>query len=324
MSSIYEYSRDINPLWIPDEHHLDIGGSKVPGRKEPTPPLHRYIGNSDWARSKGLVGKDIRSLRVTDLCYKNCDNWYMRMASAGRACQIEFTRNIRESLLTQAVLQEVRGYKDVNLDTLAAEADDSYDKKNKVGKAQYEVLARKMIAAVIHDKTETTSQELLDRIRNLEQENSSLRHKNDFPTTPPPKKPPNKDMRAFFGCQTGGSPDKEDDKEAEDPATLDSQATVETLRCSDRQRILGSQGPTATSKQQISKWMDAAVPQKNKKKILESLVKDMDSTWSQLPKSTRPDLRTWAIEWGMPFDIAAKILPAELLKILCTATVITE
>jgi hypothetical protein len=131
-------------------------------------------------------------------------------------------------------------------------------------------------------------------------------------------------MRAFFGCQTGGLPEKEDDKETEDPTTLDSQATIETLRCADRQRILGSQGPSATSKPQISKWMDSVVPQKNKKKILESLVKDMDSTWSQLPKSTRPDLRTWAIEWGMPFDIAAKTLPAELLKILCTATVITE
>ncbi len=108
MATCYEFRRDLNPTWVSDETHLDAGGSQVPGRKDPIPPLYRFIANSEWARSKGIVGKDIRSIRLIDLTYKKLDNWYIRNLSAGRAVNVEFARNVRESMIVQAVLQEFR------------------------------------------------------------------------------------------------------------------------------------------------------------------------------------------------------------------------
>ncbi len=45
--------------------------------------------------------------------------------------------------------------KDLNLDVSAAEADPTYNKANKVGKPQYEALARKMVASVQTEKLES-------------------------------------------------------------------------------------------------------------------------------------------------------------------------
>ncbi len=313
MATCYEFRRDLNPIWISDEIHLDAGGSQVPGRKDPIPPLYKFIANSEWARSKGIVGKDIRSIRLIDLTYKKLDNWYIRNLSAGRAVNVEFARNVRESMIVQAVLQEFRTIKDFNLDTAAAEADPTYNKANKVGKPQYEALARKMVASVQTEKLESIPAETMNRIRQLEEENAALR------TGEKEKKKASgsKDLRAHFGCAKNGD-------EEEEPTENAADLTLETLKRGDRTPMLDKMGPTGITPNQVSKWLDSCIPNKQRRKILESLIKDMEVTFTKMKSSDRPDVRVWATDWGLPFDTASKMKPIDLVKTLCAATILAE
>ncbi len=92
----------------------------------------------------------------------------------------------------------------------------------------------------------------MERIRQLEEENASLRNGDSRK-----KASGSKDLRAHFGCAKG----KDEEDEPEDGT---SDVTLETLKRADRQPMLDKVGPTGVSTNQVSKWLDSCVPNKQR------------------------------------------------------------
>ena len=88
MSTSYDMNKDIPSSFSQDDEYLD--------KKENYGlTLPRHVISSQWSKEKDIHGRDIRTIRVIDMCYKGIENYALRTIANGRYTSIEITRNIK-------------------------------------------------------------------------------------------------------------------------------------------------------------------------------------------------------------------------------------
>ena len=86
--------------WVSDETFLDKAEIKCL-------PLFRNIQHTQFSSKN--AGKDIRTLRMVDLCYWGLDQWHLRLIAAGRFVALEYLYSAAEVHHMHAFLKELRG-----------------------------------------------------------------------------------------------------------------------------------------------------------------------------------------------------------------------
>ena len=70
--------------------------------------LKRYIEPSAWSRAKGIAGKPVQGVKLTDLTHKGVQEWMIRGLSHGKFTGVVLTKSIAESVLTARLLSALR------------------------------------------------------------------------------------------------------------------------------------------------------------------------------------------------------------------------
>ncbi|CAE7869962.1 unnamed protein product, partial [Symbiodinium necroappetens] len=79
----------------------------------------RNIQSTPWSTKSGLAGKDVASLRVTDLTRKGLDDYSLRCLSNGEFQSIVFVKSISEAVFVSNLLRHIRQER-LDLDAVAA------------------------------------------------------------------------------------------------------------------------------------------------------------------------------------------------------------
>ena len=79
----------------------------------------RNIQSTPWSTKSGLAGKDVASLRVTDLTRKGLDDYSLRCLSNGEFQSIVFVKSISEAVFVSNLLRHIRQER-IDLDAVAA------------------------------------------------------------------------------------------------------------------------------------------------------------------------------------------------------------
>ena len=165
-------SRDMLPiLEIPDEFESDskfIDKNKRFGKDFP-----RYISTSSWSVKNNLANRDVTSVTLAEMCYLGIHNVSLRYLAHGYPTSIILTRGVKESILGEKVMKEVRGL-GMDIDVLSKlivekETGSSLDTSSLELKTE----AISKFAAILVAKTVRDYPELsmnLKRVRELEEE----------------------------------------------------------------------------------------------------------------------------------------------------------
>ena len=78
--------------------------------------LKRYIEPSAWSRAKGIAGKPVQDVKLTDLTHKGVQEWMIRGLSHGKFTGVVLTKSIAESVLLTARLLSALREKKVDID----------------------------------------------------------------------------------------------------------------------------------------------------------------------------------------------------------------
>ena len=70
--------------------------------------LKRYIEPSAWSRAKGITGKTVQDVKLTDLTHKGIQEWMIRGLSHGKFTGVVLTKSIAESVFTARLLSALR------------------------------------------------------------------------------------------------------------------------------------------------------------------------------------------------------------------------
>ena len=73
--------------------------------------LKRYIEPSAWSRAKGIAGKPVQDVKLTDLTHKGIQEWMIRGLSHGKFTGVVLTKSVAESVLTARLLSALREQK---------------------------------------------------------------------------------------------------------------------------------------------------------------------------------------------------------------------
>ena len=101
---------------IPDEFDTDdkfVDKNKRCGKDFP-----RYISTSSWSLKHSFASRDVLDLRISEMCYLGVHNISLRYLAHGYPTSLIMTRGIKESILGEKLLKELRGL-GMDLDVLA-------------------------------------------------------------------------------------------------------------------------------------------------------------------------------------------------------------
>ena len=91
---------------IPEEFDSDdkfVDKNKRCGKDFP-----RYISTSSWSLKHGFTSRDVLDLRISEMCYLGVHNISLRYLAHGYPTSIIMTRGIKESILGEKLLKELR------------------------------------------------------------------------------------------------------------------------------------------------------------------------------------------------------------------------
>ena len=111
-SSVPETSVSIPSTFVSDWECYDT--NQVSNKK-----FFRNIQSTPWSTKSGLAGKDVASLRVTDLTRKGLDDYSLRCLSNGEFQSIVFVKSISEAVFVSNLLRHIRQER-IDLDAVAA------------------------------------------------------------------------------------------------------------------------------------------------------------------------------------------------------------
>ena len=165
-------SKDNLPvLEIPDEFESDakfIDKNKRFGKDFP-----RYVSTSSWSLKHGFQSRDVTSITLAEMCYLGTHNVSLRYLAHGYLTSVVLTRGVKESILGEKLMKEVRGL-GVDIDTLSKlvverESGQSLDTSSLELKTEaIAKFASIMVSKVVKDFPEISMN--LKRVRELESE----------------------------------------------------------------------------------------------------------------------------------------------------------
>ena len=149
--------------------------------------LKLYIEPTAWSRAKGVAGKPVQDVKLTDLTHKGIQEWTIRGLSHGKFTGVVLTKSIAESVLTARLLAAIREKK-IDIDeTVKATHKDKLkktipDKTNEATKfiqPLVDVVLQQLqpYIVTIDQTTSATSAGDNKEFQDMQQDNAKLRHK---------------------------------------------------------------------------------------------------------------------------------------------------
>ena len=276
------------------------------------------------SRKLNIAGRDIRTVRLVDLCYRGIENWYLRAISAGRFVNIEFSRSIKESIFISRLLKNMRPKQNTNeqrfdLDAIGAAFAATEKKKfdtDEDKREVYNALADHLFRNLSALAPTTDAKQMEDKIRQLETENARLK------ANPGPKSKPKAEssIAAFFGKKkdkpSKEAPPKEEDDYGEeedgegdeDEESADEQEALMSVRRSAKEKkVLKKQFPKGPKAKAIEDWIKTLDFTHAKKQKIDNTANQVYQAFMSLDVADRVGCKELVADWGAPIDLLAKI-----------------
>lgn len=318
--------------WKPDDDHLD--NTEIHGLA-----LGRRVAKTAWSTEKGLCGKPIEQLLLSDLAFTGVNNWYFRHLSAGRFTSIEFTRSVKESLWVQAVLKAIRSKNDngipIDLDKLVQGFVDapSGTKPSEV----YNQAAQKLIQHMKDNAQIVEANSHLNKVRELELQLQQYKNAASTPqkeapkeqkgraTTPQAKSSPSKGTIREWMSGNANLPveQKEEDKNPTDDEQEFPEQPHGNYARGKRRKVLKQKHPAAATTAAFTKWIKENLNSKQQTAFAKAH-KAMMEFYNSKDKELKAELPDLASDWGLPVKIAAQADTQWLMKVLTAATIIAQ
>ena len=300
--------------------------------------LKRYIEPSAWSRAKGIAGKPVQDVRLTDLTHKGIQEWMIRGLSHGKFTGVVLTKSIAESVFTARLLSALREKKvDIDETVKAMHKDKSKrtipDKTSEATKfiqPLVDVVIQQLqpCLATIDQTTVTTSSGDNKEFQDMQQDNAKLRQKLQqagIPITPVKRKSTKRDAEP-----TASSPEEDADIEGQDQplpvqtSMAKKRKTTNQGKCkadilNEPTDVLSDNLPSNVNN--IKSWVAAI-----RKDLSISKQKQFDSHVNKMlqviegKKCKKDELQTMATRWGLPFSMANTASPKSLQNIIAVAT----
>ena len=97
----YDLTKDVQSEWTSSDEFLDTNIDKGLA-------LTRIAKTTEFSQKNGTAGKDIRTVRLIDICYQGIKNHNIRSISAGRFINIIFTKSIKENQFITKLIYNMR------------------------------------------------------------------------------------------------------------------------------------------------------------------------------------------------------------------------
>jgi hypothetical protein len=312
LSTTVDLNSTTYPEWTPDEDHLDTN-------RVYNLPLPKLVANTDWTRSKGIAGRDVRTLRLVDLHGSSPQSYKvypLRILASGRKVYHEFYYNLYEAKLATAIMDAFRprfkAHPGMTMETIMGQYAlrcglpfaTHTDKDQVVSK-----MAADIASSVLEGIDSNVDSTKDDRIRELEQELAKAHLSK-------PTKKPRQTVLPFSANQT--------QPREEGPVTDTKQwhATPGTEQC-----FGTSNCPNSAHKSEVEKWLKDftnTLPVE-KRKALKANVAAIEASLKDLNKvdlnSMTESLRAAALSHGMPIKLTGHLGHDHLIR--CVAAAVT-
>ena len=321
----YDLTKDIQSEWSATDEFLDTNLEKGL-------PLPKIVKNTEFSQKNGTAAKDIRTVRLIDVCYQGLKNHNLRSIAAGRFINIIFTKSIKENQFITKLIYNMRpewkngkpSGEGLDLQDIGAAYAATHSMEFNVDADKQKVYHHLADEAYKHLKglgPESDHKKMLDRLRILEEENAKLKTSNT-PKKEEKKKRKAKNIHDFFAKDVedkdkAAGIEKDESDSDEDPDSEPEPIMAQLGKPPSAKRYLKKNTPKGTSASDISKFITTLdIMPKTKSKIDQEADRIL-KFYLALPIIKRSGLKEAAVDWGLPVSLANKANHKELIK-LCT------
>lgn len=251
--------------------------------------LPRRVASTTFTEEAGIAGKDVLTIPLASLLYDGVSNWGLRFISSGQRGFFVMSRNYRESVLLYSLIAALR---DQDLEVIISQysrtKDQPYSTQDEK-KIATQKFAQHMVDHMANVGPQKAQETLANRIKELEAENTKLLHAKVL------HQPPMHSARA-------------------DPFQQEYEAL---RRTADQDKFLGKSAPTTSKAREVGLWVKKTAGKKaDVDSICHKFTEFFDKRSQEQKISDTDILRTIAIEWGMPFGLAATMDAKTTIRVL--------
>ena len=300
--------------------------------------LQRYIEPSAWSRAKGIAGKPVQDVKLTDQTHKGIQEWMIRGLSHGKFTGVVLTKSIAESVLTAGLLSALRE-KEVDIEeTVEAMRKDKSKKAipDKTSEATkfiqplVDVVMQQLqpFLVTVDQTTAAASSGDNKEFQDMQQDNAKLRQKLQqagIPITPMKNKSAKRRAES-----TASSPEENVDNDDQEQPLPVQEPIVKKRKTTNQGKnkadlldeptdVLSDNLPNNVNN--TKSWVAAI-----RKDLSSSKQKQFDSHVNKMlqvidgKKYKKDQLQTLATRWGLPFSMANTATPKFLQNIIAVAT----
>ena len=337
--------KNLPPTFQSDSEFYDkneIWGKKLP----------RKVMTTEWSKSHGLAGRDLTKVSLPELLYMGWQNHGLRYLGQGWFTGAVLTRNIRESVLVEKVLKQVR-QKGIDIDGAALHV--AKTSGHAVGpnmtnaeKANLIDLLAQHILAPLQTNKEVES-EMLDLRRQLEEAQITIgklqskqpplpelhQDEKEHEPTPAPARKSQRATDKTAAAKAKADPAKDDQtaaakskadpsKESHSTAVPDSIQGLITHVPTESQKVLGKFPLSTSTSQGFSKWLGSLPLKPKTKNRLQDSFKTVNNVLKQMSKDDVQALPDVAAKYGCTVRLAGQMSDPILVKLLLVAIELLE
>ena len=300
--------------------------------------LKCYVEPSAWSRAKGIAGKPVQDVKLTDLTHKGIQVWMIRGLSHGKFTGVVLTKSIAESVLTARLLSALREkkvdidetVKAMHRDKSAKSIPDKTSEATKFIQPLVDVVMQQLqpfLVTIDQTAAATNSGDNKD-FQDTQQDNAKLRQKLQqagIPITPM------KNKSAKRGAEsTASSPEEHADNDGQEQPLPVHEPIIKKWKTTNQGKnkadlideptdVLSDNLPSNVNN--TKSWVAAI-----RKDLSSSKQKQFDAHVNKMlqvidgKKYKKDQLQTLATRWGLPFSMANTATPKSLQRIIAVAT----
>ena len=297
--------------WTTDAHHHDtkpIFGRTLPNK----------VVETAWSRRNNLAGLDPLQVPVSLLCYKGIENVSLRWLAAGDFVSVIFGRSIKETVLCEKLMQELRSL-GMDIDTLAqnlwqnSHPTQALALNSQEARAELLAFVAKELVAPLRRQVTTDLIKAQETIKKLEMQIASTEAGKDAPNSLPVAAPPSKKRRTVEGAPAAVVSDL-DGFDSQRPFHMDYVVANRTLHQS---------APNGHTPAVVTKWLkNLRLPDGVASAFKDAMTCSADSAKDLSPEQ-RSNLKDRAAEFGLPVSRAVNMKDHELYRCILVAYALT-
>jgi hypothetical protein len=293
--------------WTQDANHWDsaiVYGLTLP----------KVVVDNPHTRSLGIANTPIHEVRLFQVLHQQELNWALRLVAHGKFAAAEMFKLVKEAMLFSRVAKLMKD-RNVDLEVLCKHFIEEGSSSSNPVHAVAESIVDHLRGIIPSSSTDPS---ILQRLKELEEENARLRTSRSHTSPKAPPLPIHSSPIARALRADSGKGSTRESIASEDPATV-----VQKVTCAGRNRVLATQCPKGHKGADVTAWI-AKPPVGKHKKQIETLSKELLSFISKLPAAEQPNLSDLAAEWGLTTSTATKMDRNQLARVITAAHCLSE